>query len=297
MNRLIGPLLILLCTVIWGSAFLAQKTAGGYFGPFAVTCYRNLLGGAFLSVYLLCKPGFTRAEVLGGAASGLVLFAAMAAQQIGLDPATPGVSEGVSAFLTANYVLLVPVFAWLVGKGRPSPGVWFSVALALVGAFFICLSSGEAVSGVGKGELWTLLCAALFAVQIMVVDRFARKVDIVRFSIVQLFAAGLFSAPFILLPSELARASWSGFTAGLPALLYIGFLSSGVAYTLQNLGQARTPPALAAIIMSMESVFSALFAWLLRDVTMPPRQILGCALVFAAVVLSQLIPARSRSAA
>lgn len=296
MKRLFGPLLILLCTVIWGSAFLAQKTAGGYFGPFAVTCLRNLLGGSLLSLYLLFRPGFTSGEIVGGAASGFVLFAAMVAQQIGLDPGTPGVSEGVSAFLTANYVLLVPVFAWLVGKGRPPAGVWFSVLLALAGAFCICLGTGETVAGVGKGELWTLLCAALFAVQIMVVDRFARDVDVVRFSIVQLFAAAVFSAPFVLTGSELARLSWSGCVAGLPALLYIGVLSSGVAYTLQNLGQARTPPALAAIIMSMESVFSATFAWLVRDVVMTPRQLLGCAFVFAAVILSQLLPARASRA-
>ena len=290
MNRLIGPLLILLCTVIWGSAFLAQKTAGGYFGPFAVTCYRNLLGGAFLSVYLLCRSGFTRAEVLGGAASGLVLFAAMAAQQIGLDPATPGVSEGVSAFLTANYVLLVPVFSWLVGKGRPSPGVWFSVALALVGAFFICLSSGETVAGVGKGELWTLLCAALFAVQIMVVDRFAPGCDMLRFSMVQMFVAGLVALPFVFLPGELARTDWTAFLKGVPALLWLGVFSSGIAYTLQNLGQAKTPPALAAIIMSMESVFGALFGWLVLHDAMTPRQLCGCALVFLAVIASQLLP-------
>lgn len=290
MKRLLGPSLILVCTVIWGSAFLAQKTAGGYFGPFAVTCLRNVLGGAFLSVYLLFRPGLTRRELVGGAASGLVLFAAMAAQQIGLDPVTPGVTEGVSAFLTANYVLLVPVFAWFVGRGAPASGVWFAVLLALAGAFCICMASGETVTRVGKGELWTLLCAALFAVQIMVVDRFSRGVDVIRFSIVQLFAAALFSAPFVLLPSEFGRLSRAGLVAGLPALLYIGVLSSGVAYTLQNLGQARTPPALAAIIMSLESVFSATFAWVLRDVTMSPRQILGCALVFSAVVFAQLTP-------
>ena len=292
MKRFIGPALILLCTVIWGSAFLAQKAGADHFGPFAITCYRNLLGGALLSLVLLREPGLTRAELVGGSLSGLALFAAMVAQQIVIETTSPG----ISAFLTANYVLLVPVFAWLVGKGRPPAGVWFSVILALCGAFLICVASGESVASIGRGELWTLLCAALFAVQIMVVDRFARGVNVIRFSMVQLFSSALFAFPFVFLPSELARASVSHFVAGLPPLLYIGILSSGIAYTLQNLGQARTPPALAAIIMSMESVFGAAFGWLILHDTLSPRQILGCALVFAAVVLSQLLPARASRA-
>ena len=292
-----GPLLILICTLIWGTAFLAQKSGAEHFGPLSLTCLRNLLATAFLATAIAIHDRFARApwrmgrsELVGGTLSGLVLFGAMTAQQIGIESTTPG----VSAFLTANYILFVPVLAWLTGRSKPGRAVIIGVVLALAGSYLISVRATDAVFAIGPGELWTLLCAVLFAVQIMVVDRFARKVDIVRFSIVQLFAAALFSAPFILLPSELARASWSGFAAGLPALLYIGLLSSGVAYTLQNLGQARTPPALAAIIMSMESVFSALFAWLLRDVTMPPRQILGCALVFAAVILAQLPLLRRR---
>ena len=285
MRRFVGPALILLCTVIWGSAFLAQKLGAAHLGPFAITCYRNILGGAFLALIALRKARPTRAELLGGAVSGVVLFAAMATQQIGIENTTPG----VSAFLTANYVLLVPVFAWAVGRGRPRLGVWLSVALAIAGAFFISVVEADNITdGIGRGELWTLLCAALFAIQIMVVDRFARGVDVVRFSMVQLFAAALVALPFVFLPSEQARMSWARFAAGLPALLYVGVLSSGVAYTLQNLGQAKTPPVLAAIIMSMESVFGAFFGWLILGDIMTPQQIAGCAMVLGAVVLSQV---------
>lgn len=288
-NRLIGPGLILCCTVIWGAAFLAQKQCGDYFGPFSINCYRNVLGGVFLAVVLLCRGGFsvlrpTRGELLGGLLSGGVLFGAMMAQQIGLETTTPG----ISAFLTANYVLLVPVFAWIVGKGRPALGVWLGVALALVGSYFICLSGASNLRTIGRGELWTLLCAALFALQIMVVDRFASQVDVIRFSMVQLFAAALVAFPFVFLPGERALASWDHLTAGLPALLFVGILSSGIAYTLQNLGQARTPAAVAAIIMSMESVFGAFFGWLFRGDLMTPLQTAGCACVFLAVVLSQV---------
>ena len=298
MAKFTGPLLILLCTVIWGAAFLAQKLGADHYGPFAITCYRNILGGLFLwgviavrdRVHPLPAKAF-RSSLLGGSLSGVVLFAAMVSQQLGIEHTTPG----ISAFLTANYVLLVPLFAWAIGRGRPGVGVGLGVALALAGTSCICFADfGTILSDfrLGRGEALTLLCAALFAVQIMVVDRFARGVDVVKFSMVQLFASSACALPFVFLPSELARASWHGFVAGLPSLFFIGVLSSGIAYTLQNLGQARTQPALAAIIMSMESVFGALFGWLFLHDVMSPRQLCGCALVFLAVIASQLISMR-----
>lgn len=310
MSSFAGPLLILLCTVVWGSAFVAQKLGADHFGPFAISCYRNLLAGFFLWGALglrrqfarrvrsefggsLLESSWKRTEILGGAASGVVLFVAMLAQQLGIERTTPG----VSAFLTANYVLIVPVLAWIVGKGRPGVGVVTGVGLALVGTYFISISTSTPAAAtaplsIGAGELWTLGCAVLFAVQIMVVDHFAPGSDMLRFSMVQMFVAGLVALPFVFLPSELARASWQGFVKGVPALVYLGVFSSGIAYTLQNLGQARTPPALAAILMSMESVFGAFFGWLLLGDVLSLRQIVGCLLVLSAVILSQLLSAR-----
>ena len=310
MSSFAGPLLILLCTVVWGSAFVAQKLGADHFGPFAISCYRNLLAGFFLWGALglrrqfarrvrsefggsLLESPWKRTEILGGAASGVVLFVAMLAQQLGIERTTPG----ISAFLTANYVLIVPVLAWIVGKGRPGVGVVTGVGLALVGTYFISISTSTPAAAtaplsIGAGELWTLGCAVLFAVQIMVVDRFAPGSDMLRFSMVQMFVAGLVALPFVFLPSELARASWQGFVKGVPALVYLGVFSSGIAYTLQNLGQARTPPALAAILMSMESVFGAFFGWLLLGDVLSLRQIVGCLLVLSAVILSQLLSAR-----
>ena len=301
MKRLIGPVLILLCTVIWGSAFVAQKLGADHFGPFAISCYRNLLAGAFLwggvclrNRRIGVERTNERAVYLGGTLSGIVLFAAMLTQQLGIERTTPG----ISAFLTANYVLFVPVLAWLVGRGRPVAGVWIGVALALAGTYFLSFSStpGDGL-GLGAGEAWTLACAVLFTVQILVVDRFARACDVLRFSMVQMFAAGLVALPFVFLPGELARASWSGFLKGVPALIYLGIFSSGIAYTLQNLGQARTPPALAAILMSMESAFGAFFGWLVLGDAMTSRQLAGCGLVLAAVILSQLWPSRCEKGA
>ena len=292
MRSLLGPVLILICTVIWGAAFLAQKLGSDHLGPFAVTCARNLLGGACLFALTLKDPRLRRAELVGGALSGAALFLAMSAQQIGIADTTPG----VSAFLTTNYVLLVPVFAWILRRGRPGAEVWLVVALALCGTYFLCFPAGTGLGlpSLGAGEAWTILCAALFAVQIMLVDRFARNVGVIRFSMVQLFSAALCALPFSFLPGELAKIRAGGLCAGLPALLFLGVMSSGVAYTLQNLGQARTPPALAALIMSMESVFGALFGWLLLGDAMTSRQLAGCALVFLAVIVPQLISLRRR---
>ena len=294
---------LLLCTLIWGASFIAQKTGADHFGPFAINCYRNLMAAAFLWGCVLMRDrfvrrvrrelgstrirtGWTRGAVVGGALSGVCVFAAELTQQLGIEHTTPG----VSAFLTANYVLLVPVFGIFLGR-RAGLSVWGGVALALVGTFLICFSPESLRSeklSLGTGEAWTLLCAALFAVQILVVDRFVRDCDMLRFSMVQMAVAGLVAMPFLLLPSELARASWSGFVAGLPALLFLGVLSSGVAYTLQNLGQAKVPAALASIIMSLEGAFAVLFGWLILGDVLTVWQLVGCSFVFGAVVMSQL---------
>lgn len=300
---------LLLCTLIWGASFIAQKLGADHFGPFSINCYRNLMAGVFLLLCVRLRDRFRsdrrisptsgqsnrpnqRAILLGGSLSGVCVFAAELAQQIGIEHTSPG----VSAFLTANYVLLVPVFGMALGR-RTGWGVWAGVALALVGTFLICIPDVSASRfSLGTGEAWTLLCAALFAVQILVVDRFVHAGDMLRFSMVQMAVAGLISLPFVFLPSELARASWNGFVKGAWALVWLGVVSSGVAYTLQNLGQAKVPAALASILMSLEGVFAALFGWLILGDVLTVRQLLGCGLVFSAVILSQLAAlARSRT--
>ena len=290
---------LILCTLIWGAAFIAQKLGADHFGTFSINCYRSLLAAAFLwgcvgvrdrfarrGGRATTRFGWTRGVLLGGAASGICLFAALMAQQLGIERTSPG----VAAFLTANYVLLVPVFGVVLGRRAGLP-VWVGVALALAGTFLICFSATGArckAWRLGTGEAWALLCAALFAVQILVVDRFAHDCDMLRFSMVQMAVSGLVALPFTFLPRELARASWTEFAAGLPALVFLGVFSSGVAYTLQNLGQVKVPAPLASIVMSLEGVFAVLFGWLLLDDVLTVRQLTGCAFVFGAVLLSQL---------
>ena len=293
--RFLGPGLLLLCTAIWGSAFVAQKLGADHFGPFAINSFRNLLAGAFLWLCLLLRHRFScgdwpvrpnRRALLGGFLCGLLLFAAMISQQIGIERTTPG----ISAFLTSNYVLIVPLLAWAVGKGRPGLGICLGVLFALAGAYLISVSP-SATSGfvLDAGAAWILLCAAFFAVHILVVDGFAPGCDMLALSAMQMSVAGIVALPFVFLPGELARLSWAGFRQGLPALLFLGFFSSGIAYTLQNFGQAFTPPALAAIIMALESVFGVFFGWLILGDVMTARQAVGCAFVFSAVIVSQVL--------
>ena len=297
MKRFVGPLLILLCTLIWGTAFVAQKTGSEHYGPFALTCFRNLLASVFLAGVIWTKNRIQHrtfradgAVALGGALAGIVLFSAMASQQIGIESTSPG----VSAFITANYILIVPFLAWMFGRGRPRLAIWLGVALALFGTYLICCRSAAGGAGgtMGKGELWTVLCALLFAVHIMVVDRFAKRVDVLVFSMVQFFAAGLCAAPFMLLPSEASRLTFDHLLAGWFSLFYVGILSSGIAYTLQNLGQARTSPSLAALVMSFESVVGAVSGYLFLGDVLATAQVVGCVLVFTAIAFTSWVDAR-----
>ena len=294
---------LVLCTVIWGASFVAQKLGADSFGPCSINCYRNILAALFLFICVRLRAKLSHrcptsdlrpsACLFGGALSGIAVVAAELAQQIGIERTTPG----VSAFLTANYVLLVPFFAWAVGRGRPRIFVWIGVLLALTGTYFISIPAtvqpstpGLQPFSLGPGEAWTLLCAAFFAVQILIVDRFAPGCDMLRFSMVQMAVAGLVMLPFVFLPSELARASWGAFVKGIPALVFLGIFSSGIAYTLQNLGQAKVPAPIASIVMSLEGVFAVLFGWILLGDVLAPRQILGCSLVLSAVLFAQLFP-------
>ena len=300
-----GPLLLFLTTFIWGTAFLAQKVGAETLGPFAMTCLRNVLGGAFLLGCIAVRrrraaapehdAAATRSSVFAGVCCGVPLFFAMLTQQIGIERTTPG----ISAFLTANYVLIVPVGAALLSRRMPPAFVWAGVAMALVGTYFISVS-GETLS-LGVGEAWTLLCAALFSVQMLAVDRFAKGSDVLVMSATQLLTCAAIGLPCLLLPSEWPQvAAFFSSLASRPSSLlpvfYCGVFSSGIAYTLQNFGQAKTPAGIAAILLSMESVFGALSGYVAFGDRLTARQLVGCALVFVASAGTSFASSR-RSAA
>ena len=302
MRQIAGPLILLLTTFIWGTAFLAQKLGADTLGPFAMTVVRNLLGGAFLLGVIAVRNARRRTDasdgalpsvrrsVVAGVCCGVPLFLAMLTQQIGIERTNPG----VCAFLTTNYVLIVPLGAAILTRTLPRPPIWGGVALALAGTYFISID-GASLS-LGAGEAWTLLCAFLFAVQMLCVDHFAKASDLLVMSAVQLLTCSVVGFPFLFLESEGPRLA--AFLSGLLArpttvlpVFYCGVFSSGIAYTLQNFGQARTPPALAAILLSTESVFGALSGYLVLGDALSARQLLGCALVLAAAVFTSLLSA------
>ena len=291
MQSLVPSLLLLLTAVIWGAAFVAQRLGMDHVGPWTFGVARNLLGFLALLPVIAWRrrcglpTGSPRALLAGSLACGAALFAASMAQQVGLQ----WTSAGLSGFLTANYVLLVPVFGCFIGR-PPLRTTWVGVALALTGLFLISVGPDAALA-IGRGEALTLLCAALFAVQILCVDRFAPRVDPVALAAGEFLVSFVAGLPFLLLPSESARLSAAALRGALPAVAFAGFLSSGVAYTLQIVAQKRSRPAIASLLMSLEAVFAALFGWLFLRQALTPRQIAGCALVFVAVVFVQLAAA------
>lgn len=295
-----GMLILLLTALIWGAAFVAQKLGMDHVGPFAFTLYRNVLAGLFLLAVLKVRDlrsgsgrrmasHFGRRELRGGAWCGLALWIPSMLQQIGIQDTSPG----TCAFLTANYALLVPVLGLFIGR-KVRPHVWAGVLVALAGTFLICLkSSGE--FALGQGEALTLLCALGYAIQIFVVDHHVPGSDVVGLSCVQFFVGALLGLPFLLLPNELAMLDWSHVKLALGAIAYCGILSSGVAYTLQNVGQKLVAPAIAGLLLSLESVFGVFFGYLAGKEEMTTRRILGYALVFSAIAFTQVLEARKSS--
>lgn len=286
MNSFLGPLCLLITTIFWGGGFVAQKLGAGHLGPMAVIVFRSVVAALFLLLVQLVrrKNGFTARTIWMGALCGLSLFVPMFAQQKAFDyPIAPG----VCAFLTANYMLLVPVIGLFIGR-KATLSEWIALVPALVGTYFICVT-GEDSFKVGMGEIWTLVCAVLFAVEILVVDRFAPGADTIALSAVMFGTCAVCGAPFLFTAAESSKLSLETVRLATGAILFLGLGSSGIGYTLQNVAQGlRTPPALASIIMSLESVFGAFFGWLFFNDVMTARCFLGCILVFSAALGAEL---------
>ena len=289
-NRVRQNVLPLVTAMIWGTAFVAQSVAAKYMGPFTFNTARAVI--AFLFLLGLCglraawrrrkggapvSAGSRRDLLLGGLCCGAALSVASFFQQKGLETTTPG----KAGFITALYIVLVPLAGLALGKKVPR-ALWLGVALAVAGLYCLCVTEELTIT---KGDLYVLVCAFCFTAQILVVDHFTNKVDGVALSCVQflvmtvLSAAGMLAEtlpPLALLPEYLGP------------VLYVGVFSSGVAYTLQILAQKDSNPAVVSLLMSMESLFAAVAGALILGTRMTGREYLGCVLMLAAVVLAQL---------
>lgn len=303
MKKLGNSLILLLTATIWGVAFVAQSAGMEYVGGFTFNSVRSIIGAAVLIpvLYVMVRKGngsdnrkdgradkgagnragfrevFNRELLTGGICCGIALTLATNLQQHGIKYT----SVGKAGFITALYIVLVPIFGLFLHK-KVGRTVWVGLAIAVTGLYFLCINGDFKV---GMGDLLVLGCAAIFAVHILVVDHFAPRVNCVAMSCVQFLVCGILSGiPAILFES----ISLDGMLGAAPTILYAGVLSCGVAYTLQMVGQKNMNPTVASMILSLESVISVLAGLLLLRQKLSPRELLGCVLMFSAVILCQL---------
>lgn len=298
-----NSLLLLLAATIWGTAFVAQKEGMDHVGPFTFTFARSIVGGVVLipCIWFLRQLKkrenkiesevrtslVTKMELLGGICCGLALCAASNFQQLGMtDDAT---SSGKAGFITALYVVIVPILG-LFFKKRASLIVWIGVGFSAVGLYLLCIPKGT--FELAYGDLLVLICALLFSVHIMVIDYFSPKGDGVVIACIQFFVCGIVTGG-IMLFAEYPQLR--DILAAAGPILYAGVLSSGVAYTLQIVGQKNMNPTVASLILCLESVVSAIAGQIKLKEQFNNRELFGCILMFTAIVLAQLPAPKKKS--
>ena len=291
-KKLRSIILPLFTALIWGTAFVAQDICADAIPPMTFNALRFFLAVAFLFAVRgpiralrrrradpspAPKKGFKTLAV-AGVLCGLALGVASFLQQAGMEA---GTDAGKSGFITALYVVLVPIGGVILGKHLKKL-FWACLALAVVGLYLLCI--GGSVS-FAPGDLLTLLCAFAFTVQILLIDRFAGELDPIDFCIAEFLTAGLFSLIGMLL---LEKPQAEGILQNLLPVLYVAFFSCGIAYLLQIVAQREGDPAIVSLLFSMESVFSVIASAIILRQRMTPREYAGCALILAAVVIAQL---------
>ncbi len=295
-----NSLLLLSAAVIWGVAFVAQSVGMDYVGAFTFTCVRSWIAGFVLipCIWFLKKikkePKEQKAKstyelaaerknlILGGVLCGIFLALASSLQQIGIQYTT----VGKAGFITAFYIIIVPVIG-IFFKKKCTPFVWIGVVLALAGLYCLCITDGFVFGGLlmGKGDFYIFLCALVFSCHILCIDHFSEKTDGVKMSCIQFFVCGLITAVPVFLTEQ---PSIQAIISAWQPVLYAGVLSSGVGYTLQIVGQKGMNPAVASLILSLESVVSVLAGLIILGQKLSTRELIGCVLMFFAIILAQL---------
>lgn len=285
-----NSLILLLTAAIWGVAFVAQSVGMDYVGGFTFNAVRSLIGSVVLLplIWFLNRSKSRKAEkeqeagsrrdlICGGLACGILLCLASNFQQFGIKYTT----VGKAGFITACYIVLVPILGLFLKK-KCSPFIWLAVAMSVAGLYLLCITDGFSI---GKGDILVLICAVLFAVHILVIDYYSPKVDGVKMSCIQFLVCGILSGIPALIFENPSMAAI--LTAWQP-VLYAGVMSCGVAYTLQIIGQKNMNPTVASLILSLESCISVLAGWVLLGQHLSAREITGCVIMFAAIILAQL---------
>ncbi len=294
MKKRLSYFLLIIATIIWGLAFTAQKEAS-VLPVFTVGVIRSIFASLLLFILIPItdsatkserrlfggkkKIDFNKSELIGGAILGVILTVATTFQQYGLGD---GTDAGKAAFITALYVVIVPIFSALLGK-KPSILAVISLPIAIFGFYLLCIKPGSVLE---ISDLLVLICAIIFAGHIITVDHFSPKCDSIRISFVQFFVSFILNGVLALIFD--GTADFHRIGAVLPWLLFLGIGSSGVAYTLQIVGQKNADPTVTSMILSMESVFGVIGSAIFLNERMQIREYIGCAVVFVAVLLAQL---------
>ena len=267
-NSIAGPLALFGAAFIWGVAFVFQVEGMDHVPPVTFMAARCFLAALFLGVLVAIIRGpkevfkFNRATLLGGVGCGLFITVANNLQQIGIQYTT----AGKAGFITSMYMLFVPIFGAIVFRRHAGLKTWVAVLI-------------------GAADIYVFGCAVVFAGHILCADHFAPDADPVKMSFLQFFVSWIGSSIWALIAET---PTLSGIWAARVSIAYVGIMSAGVGYTLQLVGQQRTRPEAASLIMSLEAVFAALAGWVMLSEAMTPRELLGCALLFAAIILVQL---------
>lgn len=281
---------LLLTAFIWGVAFVAQSVGMDYIGPFTFNCVRSIIGGLVLIPLVVILGKKNRAEktaeeakeykkntVIGGICCGICLCVASNFQQFGIMHTT----VGKAGFITALYIIIVPILGIFMKK-RVAPIVWVSSVIAVIGFYLLSISGQVSIN---MGDILVLICAVLFSVHILVIDYFSPKGEGVTISCIQFFTSGILCGILMFL---FENPQIKDILAAYLPILYAGVMSCGVAYTLQIVGQKNMDPTVASLILSLESVFSALAGWLILGQGLSGKELIGCSLVFVAVLLAQM---------
>lgn len=285
-KKILGNLLLLITAIIWGSAFVAQITGMDVLGPFTFSAARSLIATVFLGFLVLFLKDEMNTKtndlIKGGLACGIFIFIASSLQQFGLLFTT----AGKASFITTLYILIVPLLALLIMKNKISFTTWIAIILGAIGLYLLAIPSGASFS-VNKGDFVVFIGAFFWAAHILIIDHFTKKVSPVKLSFMQFAVMTVLSAIVALL-FEKETATFSNIMLSWKSIAYAGFFSSGIAYTLQMVGQKYTNPVLASLILSLESVFGALSGYLFLNEILSTKEFMGCVIVFVAIIIAQI---------
>ena len=291
--------MLALTSLIWGAAFIAQSAGSEYMSAYTFNGIRFIMGGIVLLPVIFVRDRLSsdstpkgdlasrRTLYIGGIVSGALLCLACNLQQIGISM---GASAGKASFLTSTYIVIVPILEFFVFKKKIRIPVWIGVALAMIGLYMMCLAGMDRLV---PSDIYMLLCAVAFAVQIIALAIYAPKTDPIRLSAIEFFVCGAISAVIMVFCDiiPMGLSAWSApllNTEAVISLLYAGILSSGVAYTLQVVAEKHLSPSVASLIFSTEAVFAAVCGLIILNQKMSKAEIIGSAMILLAVIISQL---------